>query len=114
MLFFFSDIFQNYLVFIPTKIYIKYLFGTTANNSQKSNGMSEENIENITKSCNNSAPIFVDHHVLAGINFNGQWLINNIISNPKNVINLYISYILNRSLRNLNTDSTLKIAYLDL
>ena len=28
-----SDIFQNCLVFILAKIYIKYLFGTTANNS---------------------------------------------------------------------------------
>ena len=76
--------------------------------------MSEENIENITKSCSNSASIFVDHHILPDINFNGHWLINNIISNPKNVINLCMSYILNRRLRKLNTDSTLKTANLDL
>ena len=41
-------------------------------------------------------------------NFNGHYLINNNISFPKKVINLYISYILNPWLRNLNTDFTLK------
>ena len=53
--------------------------------------MSEENIENITKWDNNFAPTFVDHHVLAGINFNGHCLMNNIYI-PKKVINIYISY----------------------
>ena len=43
-------IFQNYLLFIPAKKYIKYFSGTTRIESWKSNGMSEENIENITKS----------------------------------------------------------------
>ena len=42
-------IFQNYLVFIPAKKYIKYFSGTTRIESWKSNGMSEESIENITK-----------------------------------------------------------------
>ena len=37
-----------------------------------------------------------------------QCLINNNISSPKKVINLYIFYILNLWLRNLNTDFTLK------
>ena len=69
--------------------------------------MSEENIENITKSDSNFAPTFVNHHVLLDINFNGNCLINNNISIPKKVINLYISYILNPSLRNLNTNFTL-------
>ena len=41
-------IFQNYLVFITTKKYIKYFSGTTRIKSWKSNGMSEENLENIT------------------------------------------------------------------
>ena len=54
--------------------------------------MSKENIENITKSDSNFAPTFLDHHVLPDINFNGHCLINNHISIPKNVINLYISY----------------------
>ena len=35
---------------MPAKKYIKYFIGTTEIDSWKSNGMSEENIENITKS----------------------------------------------------------------
>ena len=66
--------------------------------------MSEENIENTTKSESDIAPTFVNHHVLPDINFNGNCLINNNISIPKKVINLYISYTLNPWLRNLNTD----------
>ena len=47
-----GTIFQNYLVFIPAKNIIKninYFRGTTHVDSWKSNGMSKENIENITK-----------------------------------------------------------------
>ena len=66
------------------------------------------NIENITKSDSNFAPTFVDHYVLPGINFNIHCLINNNISIPKKVINLYISYTLSPCLGNLNTDFTLK------
>ena len=53
--------------------------------------MSEENIENITKSECNFAPTFVDHHVLPDINFNGHYLINNMYI-PEKVIysNIYI------------------------
>ena len=40
--------------------------------------MSEENIENVTKSDNNFALTFVDHHLLPDINFNGDCLIINI------------------------------------
>ena len=69
--------------------------------------MPEKNIENITKSDSNFAPTFIDHHVLLDINFNGHCLISDNISIPENVINLYISYILNPLLRNLNTDFTL-------
>ena len=47
--YFSSEIFQNYLVFIPAKKYIKYFSGTTRIDLWKSNGISEENIENITK-----------------------------------------------------------------
>ena len=54
---------------MPAKKYIKYFSGTTRINSWKYNGMSEENIENITKSDSNFAPTFVDHHVLPNINF---------------------------------------------
>ena len=61
---------------------------TTWIDSWKSNGMSEENIENITKSDINLASTFNNHHVLPDINFNGYCLINNNIFTP-------VSYILN-------------------
>ena len=64
--------FQNYLVFISVKNYIRYFSGTTRIDSWKSNGISKENIVNITKSGSNFAPTFVDHHVLPDINFNGH------------------------------------------
>ena len=89
--YFSSGIFQNYLAFIPASKYIKYFTGTTRIESWKSNGMSEEGIENTTKSESNFAPTFVDHYVLPDINFNGHCLIKNNISIPKKVINLYIS-----------------------
>ena len=88
-----SGMFQNYLVFLPAKKYIKYCSGTTRIDSWKSNGISEENIESITKSDSNFTPTFVDHHLLPAMNFNRQCLINNI-SIPKKVITLYISYTL--------------------
>ena len=62
-----SGIFQSYLLFIPANKYIKYFPGTTRIESWKSNGMSEESIENITKSDSNFAPTFVDHYVLPDI-----------------------------------------------
>ena len=69
--------FRNYLVFLPDKKYIKYSSGITQIDTWKFNGMSEKGIENITKSDSNSAPTFVDHHVLPEINFSGHFLINN-------------------------------------
>ena len=66
--------------------------------------MSEKIFENISKSNSNFAPTFVDHHLLPDISFNGHCLINDDISIPKKIINLYISNILSPSLRNLNTD----------
>ena len=69
--------------------------------------MSEESIENITKSGSNFAPTFVDHHVLPDINFNGHCLTKNNISIPKKVKNLYISYTLGQQLRSLNKIFTL-------
>ena len=92
--YFSSGMFQNYLVFIPVKKYLKYFSGTTWIDSWKSNGTLKKNIENITKSVSNFAPTFVDHHLLPDINFNGRCLINNI-SISKRVISLYISYTLN-------------------
>ena len=104
-----SGIFQNYLLFIPAKKYIKYFSGTTWIDSWKFNGISEENIENKTKSESNFAPNFVDHHLLPDINLNRDCLINSI-SIPKKVINLYIPYALSPKkfdIKNLNTDFTL-------
>ena len=68
--FFSSGIFPNYVVFIPTKKYIKYFSGINRIDSWKSNGMPEENIENITKSGSNFSLVFDDHHVFSDINFN--------------------------------------------
>ena len=81
--YFSSGIFQNYLVFTRAKKYIKYFTGTTWIESWKSNEMSEESIENITKSDSNFAHTFVDHHSLRDINFNGHCLIKNNICFPK-------------------------------
>ena len=61
----------------------------------------------MNKSDSNFAPTFVDHHLFLDITFNGDFLINNNISIPKKVINLYISYTLTPCLRYLNTDFTL-------
>ena len=68
-------IFQNYLVFIPAIKCIKYFHATTRIYSQKSNGISEESIENITKSDSNFALTFVGHRSLANINFDRHCLI---------------------------------------
>ena len=94
---------QNYLIFIPTNKHIKYFSGTTRIEFWKSNGMSDESIESITKSDSNFSPSFV-HHLLPDMNFNGHCLIKSNISIPKKVINLYISYALGPQLRNINTD----------
>ena len=92
---------QNYFVFIPAKNYIKYFSGTTGICS------SEESIENISKSDKLFAPTFVSHYILPDVNFNGHCLIDINISIPKKIINLYISYVLNPWLRDLNTNFTL-------
>ena len=105
--YFSPGIFQNYLVFIPAKKYIKYFSGTTWIDSWKSNKMPEGNIEKITKSHNNFAPTFADHHFLPEINYNGNCLMNNIYI-PKKAINIYVSYTLAPWLRNLSTDFPLR------
>ena len=84
--YFSSGIFQNYLVFIPGK----YFSGTRIY-SWKSNRISQEYIENITKSGSNFASTFEDHHLLLDINFTGHSLIKNDISIPNKMINFYIS-----------------------
>ena len=83
-----SGIFENCLVFIPAKKYTNYFSGTTRIDSWKSNGMSEENIENITKSDSNFAPSFVNHQLFPNNNCNGCCLTKNKFSIPKKVINL--------------------------
>ena len=105
--YFSSGIFEIYLVFMSAKKYIKYFNSTTRIGSWESSGISEENIENITKSDGNFAQTFVDHLVLTDISFNENCLINNIYI-PKKVINIYTSYTVTPWLRNLNTDFTLK------
>ena len=72
--YFSSKIFQNCLVFIPAKKYVKHFSGTTWIELWKSHGMPGKSIENITKSDSNFEPTFVDHHVLPGISFNGHCL----------------------------------------
>ena len=64
--------------------------------------MLQENTENITKSYNNFASTFIDHHTLWDISSNEHCLMNNFYI-PKYVINIYISYRLNPCLRNLST-----------
>ena len=93
--------FQNYLVFMPAIKHIKYFEGTTQIYSWKSNRMSEESIQNITKSYSNFAPSFVDHHSLPGMNFNGNCLIKSNISIPKKLIKLSISYTLGPQLKKI-------------
>ena len=105
--YFSSGIYQNYLVFIPTKKCIKHFNGTTRINSWKSNGMPKKYIENVTKSDSNFAPTFVCHHLLPNINFDRHCLINNNISIPYKLINLCISYIRNQWPGDLNIDFTL-------
>ena len=60
-------IFQNYLLYISAKKYIKYFSGTTRIELWKSSGMSEEKIGNITESNSHSVPTFVDRHVLSDL-----------------------------------------------
>ena len=69
------EAFRNYLAFVPAKKYIEYCSSTTSIKSWKSNGMSEESVENISKSDSNLAPIFVDYHLLPEMDFNGHCLI---------------------------------------
>ena len=93
-----SGIIQNYLAFIPEKRHIKCFSGTTRIDSWKPKGISEENIEKITKLKINFARTFIGHHVLPDINFSGHCLINDIYI-PKKVMNIYIPYTLNPWLR---------------
>ena len=61
--YFSSRIFQKCLVFLPAKRYIKHFSDTTQIYSWEINGISKENIGNITKSDSNLIPTFVNHRV---------------------------------------------------
>ena len=78
---------------MPVVKYNEYIHATNRIYSQKSNRISKESIENITKSDSNFAPTFIDHHSLPNINFCGHCLIKNNISIPKKVIYLYFLHI---------------------
>ena len=59
--YFYSGVFQNYLVFIAAEKYVKYfmaLLGLIRGNLMEC----QKNIENITKSDSNFAQTLVDHH----------------------------------------------------
>ena len=94
-------IFLNYLVFTEAKSYIKYLRGTARTESWKSDRISVEGIENITKSDSNFAQTFVDHYLLPDTNFNKHCLIKNNTPTPKKIISKF------QSLINLNIPYTL-------
>ena len=68
--YFSSEIFQNCLASIPAKKYIKYSGDTSQIDSWKSNRVSEENIENTTKSDCNFTPAFFDNYLWPDKNFN--------------------------------------------
>ena len=72
---FFKEYFKNYLVFVSAIKKVKYFHGTTQIYSWKSNRISEENVENITKSDIDFAPTFADYHSLLYLNSNGHHLI---------------------------------------
>ena len=76
-------IFRNYLVFITTKNYVKYFCGTSWIELWKYHGMSEESVENITKSDSNFSTTSVDHFLLPDLNFNGHCVIKINISKSK-------------------------------
>ena len=70
--------------------------------------MSGGSIENITKSDSKFKPIFLDHHFLPDMDFNGLCLVKTKKnSTPNKLINLYISYTLGSQLKSLKTDFTL-------
>ena len=69
--------------------------------------MSEESIENTTKSASNFALTLADHHLLPDISFNGHCLANNIYI-LKKLITLCICHTPGPQLKNLNTDFTLR------
>ena len=66
----------------------------------------EENIENMTTSNSKLALALINYYPLPDIKFNGDCLINNNII-ASGMMNIYISYTLDRWSRDLHTDFTL-------
>ena len=54
--------FQNYFAFIPDEKYIRYFNSTNQIYLWKSNGISKESIQNITKPNSLFGPTFVNHY----------------------------------------------------
>ena len=57
--YFSSEILQNYIIFLPTKEYLRLFTNTSKVYSWKSKGFSEESIENIITSDINFVPTLV-------------------------------------------------------
>ena len=70
----------------------------------KYSGVSVEAIENITTISQHFSPTWINSYPLPYAKFNGHPLINNNISVPKKVINIYISYTLDTWKSGLNKD----------
>ena len=80
--------------------------------SWKSVVLLEESIENIATSDSNFAPTLINYYPLQNITFSGNGLMNNSNDSSLGEVNSYISYTPDQLLRDLDTDFTLKIAYL--
>ena len=104
--YFYSGILQNYLIFLSTKKYFRFFTNISQALSWKSKGFLEESIENIITSDSNFAATLINHYALSVVKFNGHCLITSSTVSIK-IINLYISYTLDRWSRDLNTDFTL-------
>ena len=88
-----SEILRNYLIFIPTKKYLRFFTNASKVYSWKSKGFSEEvSIEDITTLDGKFAPTLIDYYYPL-VKFNGHCLVSNTNSSLK-TINLYICYTL--------------------
>ena len=92
-------------MFLPNKKDFKF-FNTSKTFTWKSMRYAEENIENMTTSNSKLALALINYYPLPDIKFNGDCLINNNII-ASGMMNIYISYTLDRWSRDLHTDFTL-------
>ena len=70
--YFSSGILQNYLIFLSTKKYFRFLTNTSQVSSWKSQELSEESIENTTTSNINFTLPLIYYYPLPDAKFNGQ------------------------------------------